>query len=71
MVDVEVSLTSASGADGSGWASRVARDTLALHSSGLFTLYHAPSVLSFGLIYLKGGGAAQRHGLPCYVHNAP
>jgi hypothetical protein len=33
MGDVEASVTSASGADGSGCASRVARDKLALHSS--------------------------------------
>jgi hypothetical protein len=33
MTDVEASVTSASGADGSRWASRVAHDKLALHSS--------------------------------------
>jgi hypothetical protein len=33
MADVEASVTSASGADGSGCVSRVARDKLALHSS--------------------------------------
>jgi hypothetical protein len=33
MADVETSVTSASGAEGSGCASRVARDKLALHSS--------------------------------------
>jgi hypothetical protein len=32
MVDVEASVTSANGTDGSGCASRVARDKLAVHS---------------------------------------
>jgi hypothetical protein len=41
MADMEASVTSASGADGSGCASRVARDKLAVHSSNAL---RSPSV---------------------------